>query len=70
MKVKEIRALSAGEIQTKISDTRHELMNLRFQQITGQLTDTSRLRALRRDVARMETVLSEIQRTVGQEGVG
>ena len=71
MKVKEIRALSAGEIQTKISDTRHELMNLRFQQITGQLTDTSRLRALRRDVARMETVLSEIQRSVvDQEGVG
>jgi len=70
MKVKEIRALSAGEIQAKISDTRHELMNLRFQQITGQLTDTSRLRTLRRDVARMETVLSEIQRAVGQEGVG
>jgi len=36
-------------------------MNLRFQQITGQLTDTSRLRTLRRDVARMETILTETQ---------
>jgi large subunit ribosomal protein L29 len=68
MKTKEIRALSAEEIRTKISDTRHELMNLRFQQITGQLTDTSRLRVLRRDVARMETILNEVEGVAGQEG--
>ena len=67
METKEIRALSADEIKAKISDLRHELMNLRFQQITGQLTDTSRLRTLRRDVARMETILTEIEK---QEGVG
>ena len=70
METKEIRALSAAEIKAKISDTRHELMNLRFQQITGQLTDTSRLRTLRRDVARMETVLTEIRKVAEQEGVG
>jgi large subunit ribosomal protein L29 len=61
MDAKEIRALSAEEITAKIADTRHELMNLRFQQITGQLTDTSRLRTLRRDIARMETILVETQ---------
>jgi large subunit ribosomal protein L29 len=61
MDAKEIRALSAEEIKAKISDTRHELMNLRFQQITGQLTDTSRLRTLRREIARMETILTETQ---------
>ena len=59
MKVKEIRNLSHEEIKAKIADTREEMMKLRFQQVTGQLTDTSRLRILRRDIARMETVLNE-----------
>ena len=59
MKTKEIRALSADEIKAKIADTREEMMNLRFQQVTGQLTDTSRLRTLRRDIARMESILNE-----------
>jgi large subunit ribosomal protein L29 len=45
-------------------------MKLRFQQVTGQLTDTSRLRTLRRDVARMETILTEIEKATKQEGVG
>lgn len=63
MKAKEIRALSANEIKNKLADTREELMKLRFQQVTGQLTDTSRLRALRRDIARMETILNEMRKT-------
>ena len=62
MKSKEIRNLSAEEIKAKVADTREELMKLRFQQVTGQLTDTSRLRILRRDVARMETILAELQK--------
>lgn len=62
MKAKEIRALSANEIKNKLADTREELMKLRFQQVTGQLTDTSRLRALRRDIARMETILNEMKK--------
>jgi large subunit ribosomal protein L29 len=62
MKSKEIRNLSAEEIKAKVADTREELMKLRFQQVTGQLTDTSRLRTLRRDVARMETILAETQK--------
>ena len=62
MKSKEIRNLSAEEIKAKVADTREELMKLRFQQVTGQLTDTSRLRMLRRDVARMETILAEMQK--------
>jgi large subunit ribosomal protein L29 len=59
MKAEEIREMSAEEIRSKLSDSREELMKLRFQQVTGQLTDTSRLRILRRDIARMETILSE-----------
>jgi large subunit ribosomal protein L29 len=62
MDATEIRALSPEEIKAKIADTREELMKLRFQQTTGQLTDTSRLRTLRRDVARMETILTEMQK--------
>jgi large subunit ribosomal protein L29 len=62
MKAKDIRNLSAEEIKAKIADTREELMKFRFQQVTGQLTDTSRLRTLRRDVARMETILAQTQK--------
>jgi large subunit ribosomal protein L29 len=62
MKMEEIRKLAAEEIRTKIADSREELMKLRFQQVTGQLTDPSRLRVLRRDMARMETILREAER--------
>ncbi len=68
MKAEEIRKLSVEEIRTKLSDTRHELMNLRFQQVTGQLTDTSRLRILRRDIARMESILHEMMGAAEPEG--
>ena len=59
MKSKEIRALNPEEVKSKLADAREELMKLRFQQVTGQLTDTSRLRTLHRDIARMETILTE-----------
>jgi len=55
----DLRNLKSGEIETKLSDAREELMKLRFQQVTGQLTDTSRLRILRREIARMQTILKE-----------
>jgi large subunit ribosomal protein L29 len=69
MKPEEIRKMSAEEMQAKLSDSREELMKLRFQQVTGQLTDTSRLRQLRHDIARMETILNELSQTAVQEGV-
>ena len=59
VKATELRDLKPGEIETKLSDAREELMKLRFQQVTGQLTDTSRLRILRREIARMQTILRE-----------
>jgi len=65
MKAKEIRTLSADEIRTKVNNNREELMKLRFQQVTGQLTDTSRLRTLRREIARMETILAEVTAKAG-----
>lgn len=68
MKMSEIRLLGDVELKTKIADTRQELMNLRFQVITGQLTDTSRLKQTRRLVAKFETILHERELGMGQEG--
>jgi large subunit ribosomal protein L29 len=59
MKSSEIRLLSIQEIRTKLADARQEAMNLRFQVVTGQLTDTSRLKQARREIARIETILRE-----------
>lgn len=59
MKPDAIRELSVEAIQAKLNDAKEELMNLRFQQATGELTDTSRLRIVRREVARLATILQE-----------
>jgi len=59
VKPSELRNLKSGEIETKLSDAREEIMKLRFQQVTGQLTDTSRMQVLRREIARMQTILRE-----------
>ncbi len=67
-KTADLRNLTAGEIETKIADARDEMMKLRFQQVTGQLTDTSRLRILKRDIARMLTILREQKMTEEPEG--
>ncbi len=69
MKLEEIRALSIDEVKAKLADAREELMKLRFQQVSGQLTDTSRLRIMRREIARLMTVKSELEKTSEQEGV-
>jgi large subunit ribosomal protein L29 len=58
-KSSDLRNLKSGEIESKLSDAREELMKLRFQAVTGQLTDSSRLRILRREIARMQTILRE-----------
>ena len=68
MKADEIRALSVDEIRTKLMDAREELMKFRFQQVTGQLTDTSRLRIVRREIARLSTLLHEREAAAPQEG--
>jgi large subunit ribosomal protein L29 len=59
MKMKEITELSIDELLTKRRDLRQESLHLRLQQQSGQLEQPSRLRLLRRDIARLETVLSQ-----------
>ena len=61
MKISEIQALATPEIEAKLEDTREELFHLRFQFKTGELTDYSRLKDVRRTIARLETVLRERQ---------
>jgi large subunit ribosomal protein L29 len=58
MKIKEIVEMSTDELLTKRRDLRQERLHLRLQQQSGQLEQPSRLRLIRRDVARIETVLT------------
>jgi large subunit ribosomal protein L29 len=67
MKAEEIRVLSVEAIRSQLEDAREELMRLRFQQATGELTDTSRLRVTRRNIARLMTILNE-QMAAEKEG--
>ena len=59
MKVKEIRELTTEEINKKLVEAKEELLNLRFQQATGNLEKPSRIKDLRHTVARLKTVLRE-----------
>lgn len=68
MKPDEIRAMADEEIRAEIEDLKEELMRLRFQQATGELTDYTRLNQLRRDIARLNTILNERIRTAEMEG--
>ncbi|HEX2176413.1 MAG TPA: 50S ribosomal protein L29 [Nocardioidaceae bacterium] len=55
----ELRNLSQDELATKLAEAKEELFNLRFQAATGQLESHGRLRTVRRDIARIYTVLRE-----------
>ncbi len=57
----ELRELSEDELETRLTETKEELFNLRFQNATGQLDNYRRLSQLRRDVARINTIIRERQ---------
>ena len=59
LKGSEIRDLPVDELVQRLADTKEELFNLRFQNATGQLDNYSRLGELKRDIARIRTVLRE-----------
>ena len=66
MKPSEIRNMSAAEINAKVKELRNEAMNLRFQDVSGQLTDYSRVREVRRDIARLLTILRDMELKEGK----
>ena len=67
MKTKEIRELSKDELVTRKRELRQEVFHLRMQQQSGQLEKPSQLRVIRREVARIETVLTEKNRKAKQD---
>jgi len=59
MTSKEIRELSPSEITTKLRELREQLLQLRLRKQTGQVEKTHELRAIRKDIARLETILNQ-----------
>ena len=59
MNIAEVRELDVDELQRRVSETRRELFNLRFQHATGQLEDTGQLKEVRKNIARLLTVLNQ-----------
>jgi large subunit ribosomal protein L29 len=65
MKANELRELSNSDLDKLINDTKQELFNLRFQKSVGKLTNTARVRTLKKDIARAKTLIHE--RTLAAE---
>ena len=59
MKADEIRPKTVDELRDQLRDLKKEAFNLRFQQASGQLENTARVRVVRRDIARVQTILGE-----------
>ena len=59
MKIKEIRELGAAELEARVLDLKKELFNLRFQHATNQLDNPKRISEVKKDIARIKTVLKE-----------
>jgi len=63
LRARELRDLTNDELETRLTESRQELFNLRFQSATGQLENTTRLKLARREIARILTVQSERNET-------
>ncbi len=59
MKINELRKLSTEELNTKISESKRELLDLRIKNATGALEKPSKINELKKDVARMKTIINE-----------
>jgi large subunit ribosomal protein L29 len=66
MKAANVRSKSRDELQDQLLQLKKEQFNLRFQKATGQLENTARVREVRRDIARIKTILAEGERTAGE----
>ena len=70
MKAKELRELSVAELNQKLSDLKSELFNLRFQHTVNQLYNPLRLKAVKRDIARVKTLIAEKEMANGKGLLG
>ncbi|NLV76473.1 MAG: 50S ribosomal protein L29 [Tissierellia bacterium] len=67
MKANEIRQMTDAELDSKLLDLKNELFNLRFQLATGQLDNPMRIKAVRKDIARVKTIMRERELGIGKE---
>ncbi|QIN83650.1 50S ribosomal protein L29 [Rubrobacter tropicus] len=65
MKVAEVRELDVTQLENRLAETRRELFNLRFQHATGQLENTGQIKEVRKNIARILTVLNQKQQENG-----
>ena len=68
MKAEEVRQKTPDELKEQLNGLRREALNLRFQRASGQLEATSRVREVRRDIARIQTIMNERRRAAASEG--
>ena len=67
-RAEDFRAKSADELGSQLANLKKEQFNLRFQRANGQVENTGRIRVLRRDIARIQTVLTEQRRAAQAKG--
>jgi len=68
MKVADVRAMTLDQLDEEVLKLKKEQFNLRFQRANGQVDNTGRIRVLRRDIARIQTVLTEQRRAAQAKG--
>lgn len=66
MKAKEVRQLTNQELEAQLLDSKTELFNLRFQLATGQLDNPMRIKIVRKDIARVKTIIRERELGIGK----
>ncbi len=67
MKANEIRQMTDQELDSKMLELKNELFNLRFQMATGQLDNPKRIKLVRKDIARIKTIIRERELGIGKE---
>lgn len=67
MKANEIRNMSSEDLNNKVTELKNELFNLRFRLATGQLDNPSSIKNVKRDIARVKTIIRERELEVGKE---
>ena len=67
MKIKEIRQMNDSDLQAKLKDLKVQLFNLRFQLATGQLENPMRIGGIKKDIARVKTIIRERELNAGKE---
>ncbi len=68
MRASELRQLGDTELKARLDETKEAYFNLRFQRASGQLEDFNRLRMIRRDIARIKTIIRERELEAGKDG--